>query len=165
MNTDQSNPESEDVETVEAHTETMDTEDNGERTKAGREAAKYRRQLREVETHRDQLLAQVSAFRDDLLASVLSQRINVGSHREDMQKLQEPSDLFTVGKVNRDDLFNDDNTLNTDRLQDAARALYETRPSLFLPMFPPPDPAQGAHGYDNAPAGTTQFVSAFGPQL
>ena len=143
--------------------EVEDTEGEGG-SKAGREAAKYRRQLREVEAERDGLRGQIAAARDALLAETLSQKIGIGTdprYPKDV-KLDVWDDLFSVGGIDKAAMFDGDGNLDREALTTALRVTHESRPNLFGPSgIPLPDYSQGASPiYATEPT----FTEAFGPR-
>jgi len=85
-------------------------EDEG---RGNREAAKYRRQLRDVEAERDALRGQLTAARAELLAQVPGLRIAEGAHGE---VFSEPDAMFSVdGSLNRAAIDAHVATLRTER--------------------------------------------------
>ena len=94
------------------------TQDAGEdESRGNREAAKYRRQLRDVEAERDALRGQLTAARAELLAQVPGLRIAEGAHGE---VFSEP-----------DAMFSDDGSLNRAAIDAHVATLRTERPYLF----------------------------------
>lgn len=162
MNDNKTTPETTEnqiVETVEDATTDSETH-----SKAGREAAKYRRQLREVEAERDALRGQVEGARDALLAEALSVKIDVSDDPRFSKniRLDVPTDLFTVGGIDKATMFDQAGNLDREALTEALRVTHEARPSLFGPSgIPQPDYSQGAgRGFPTGPS----FEGAFSPR-
>ncbi|OBF95714.1 hypothetical protein A5773_13900 [Mycobacterium sp. 852014-52450_SCH5900713] len=107
------------------------------------EAARYRRQLREVEAERDGLAERLQGHQRREVEAMVADLLDV------------PADLFDIGQVQASDFYNDDGTLNEGELRAAAGALLEERPRLGKPrpagqrwqnfgQFAPPPPQRGA---------------------
>ena len=122
-----------DEQTPETETQTEPTQETDEQTetKPGREAAKYRRALRETEAERDALREQLTTLRRQAV--------------EDASGLSKPAGLWAAG-VDADVLFTEAGTLDRDALRtavtDAADQLGLTRTSTT----PKPDLTQGSRG-------------------
>lgn len=107
--------------------------------KTGREAAKYRRRLRETETERDALKATVEAMQ-----RAEAERLVAG-------QLAKPSALWASGAV-VGDLLNDDGTVDPEKVTAAATTARDTlglaaaRPAGYVARegTNPPPPRQGA---------------------
>lgn len=118
-----------------------DVETGAEAAEGGkpeREAARYRRQLREVEAERDGLRATLAALQTSYVEQVLKSPIRFpdtpleggGRRRGNVIELRNPTDLATIGGVEHADLFTG-GLLDQDKLLEAVGALYEARPELF----------------------------------
>lgn len=94
----------------------------------GHEAARYRRRLRETESERDELSAQLGNLRRTHIEAVIARGVDIGDNRV---TLSVPGDLVALGGVEVADLFAADGTVNTDRLDTALRELHASRPGLF----------------------------------
>jgi len=95
---------------------------------AGREAAKYRTQLREAEGARDALAGQLSSTRRALAERVLTGGVDIDG------KTLRPTvvgDLFDLAGIDVATLYGEDGALDSDALTEAARGLHATRPQLF----------------------------------
>lgn len=86
------------------------------------EAARRRRQLREVEAERDTLAAHLTRHRTRDLERV------AGEH------LAEPADLLALGGQTLDEFLTDDGDIDPDAVRAAARALVASRPGLRAPQ-------------------------------
>lgn len=82
------------------------------------EAAKYRVKLRETETERDTLAGRVTSM----------QRRECEAAVADL--LEQPADLWDLGKATTADFYSDTDELNEAELRAAATALVESRPGL-----------------------------------
>ncbi|OBK58296.1 hypothetical protein A5656_16615 [Mycobacterium gordonae] len=107
------------------------------------EAARYRRQLRDVQAERDALTDRVRAYQRRECESMVSDLLDV------------PADLFDIGQIDITAFYDEDGTLNEGELRAAAGALLEERPRLGKPQptgprwqnfgqYAPPPPARGA---------------------
>jgi len=115
-------------ETTPAVSESAEVTEAPQETGTGREAAKYRHQLREAEGARDVLSGQLASARRALVDNVLTAGIDIGG------KSLRPTvngDVFEFGKVDVATLFGEDGALDRDALAEAARGLHATRPQLF----------------------------------
>lgn len=90
------------------NTETVQIEDSG----GNAEAAKYRRQLREVEAERDTLAERLTTLQRAEVERLAAEQIAVGSS------------LWLTG-TELADLLNDDGTVNPDAVQTAAKAAID----------------------------------------
>lgn len=119
------------TETETTNTEAVEQPEASDDTKPGREAAKYRRALRETEAERDTLREQLTTLRRQAV--------------EDASGLSKPAGLWAAG-VDADALFTEAGTLDRDALRtavtDAADQLGLTRTSTT----PKPDLTQGSRG-------------------
>lgn len=117
-------------------------EDNSPEASPNSEAAKWRRQLRDVEAERDALAERVRGYQRRECESMVSDLLDV------------PADLFEIGMVDVNAFYDDDGTLNEGELRAAAGALLEERPRLGKPrpagprwqdfgQHSPPPPARG----------------------
>ena len=115
-------------------------EDDKAKGKAGREAARYRRQLRTVEAERDTLAAQVEALQRSAVLSAAT-------------GLAVPADLLDVGHVEVADLLDEHGQPDPEKVRDAVAALVIARPGLRSGAGRPrPDPLQGPRGTTGAPS-------------
>lgn len=107
------------------------------------EAARWRRQLREVEAQRDALTDRVRGYQRRECESMVADLLDV------------PADLFDIGQIDITAFYDEDGTLNEGELRAAAGALLEERPRLGKPQptgprwqnfgqYAPPPPARGA---------------------
>lgn len=118
-----------------------DTDENG-----NREAAKWRRRLRETEAERDQLRGQVQALQ------------RAEAERIAGETVRAPAALWAAG-VDVADLLDDTGAIDPAKVRDAVQAAAE---QLGLARSPRPDPTQGQplqHG-DRKPT----FAAAFAPR-
>ncbi len=120
-------------------TEGKGTEGEG---KGNSEAAKYRTRLRAVEAERDALAARVAAFT----------RAEVERHAA--ARLADPDDLFSLGRVEVADLFDDEGLVDVDKVEQAVTDLLERKPRLAADYQP------DAEGFDG---GARQSVSGSPP--
>lgn len=106
------------------------------------EAARWRRQLREVQAERDALAERVQHYQRRECEATIADLLDV------------PADLFEIGQVNVSAFYDDDGTLNEGELRAAAGALLEERPRLGQPkpagprwqnfgQHSPPPPSRG----------------------
>lgn len=93
--------------------EDADGNDSDGGNKAGREAARYRRQLRDVETERDQLAGTI----DKLQRGIITQNMPRWS------KLN--ADALIQAGYTTAEMFTDDGMIDTDKLKAAAQATHE----------------------------------------
>lgn len=110
----------------------------GEEDGKTNEAAKYRKRLRETEAERDALRDALAQARDFALDHYVAGTIEIeatnsgGTHTWHRHvTLKEPSDLFTLGGLDRAQCWNENGTLDTEAISKAAQALYESRSELF----------------------------------
>lgn len=124
--------------------QTDETPEPAEDGKAGREAAKYRRQARQAEAERDALAEQLTAARDEIVRQRLAQPVQIeilnpdgtrktnfgaeGHQRNVM--LNHPDDLFRFTDLTPSDLFTEDGRLDNERLTAAVAELHKARPEL-----------------------------------
>lgn len=116
----------------------------GEDTSPGREAAKYRRQLREVETERDGLAAQLEALR-----RAEAERL-AGDHK------LKPAALWAAGATLAD-LLDADGTVDPAKVAEAVTA---ARTALGIPPTPVA-PSSFGQGNVGVAVSTGQTESAF----
>lgn len=128
--------------------------------KPSREAAKYRRQLREVEAERDQLREQLTTARHGNLDSYIEKALPVGD-RGRTATLRNPSDLYAISGLSRDDFLTDTGDLDTGLIAMTARELYDTRRDLFVQTIEPVPASGTGTGSGGAPA---SFADAFAPR-
>lgn len=122
-------------------------EDDAPEASPNSEAARWRRQLREVEAERDALAERLQGHQRREVEATVADLLDV------------PADLFDIGQVQPSDFYNDDGTLNEGELRAAAGALLEERPRLGKPQpagprwqnfgqYAPPPPQRGADWSD-----------------
>lgn len=124
-----------------------------------KEAAKYRRKLREAERERDGLRATSEKLRSALLFATADLTIPGESGR---YRLTRPLDLLELGGVDLDDLIDADGAVDAEKVASTLAVMHETRPGLFEhEPFARPIPGEGQPvGY--APA-RPAFQEAFTP--
>ncbi len=107
-----------------AEVEVAETTATDEPTDAhpGREAAKYRRQLRDAEATRDTLAARVQRFQ-----TAEAERVAAGPGR-----LLDPTDLWRVTDLA--DVVDDDGELDLEKVSDAVDKLIERKPHYAEPQ-------------------------------
>lgn len=96
------------------------SEDGGD-GKAGREAARYRRRLREAEAERDALREQVERLQRREVERVAGEHLSVGS------------DVFTVGGVDLADVLDDGGEVDAAKVAEIAERIAAERPRLGVP--------------------------------
>lgn len=99
------------------------TETGDEDGKAGREAAKYRRQLRDAQSSLEESQARLTGAQTELLGHVVSKLRAKASMQLRPEAVRELTD--TTG------FFNDDGTTDEKAIKAALEALFEERPYLF----------------------------------
>lgn len=114
----------------------------------GREAAKYRTQLREVEGERDGLQAKVTALQRNAALSIASNRLHVAD------------DLFNVGGIDVEQLTNDDGTIDPDKVQAAVDELIASRPGLGKTAAPPSQQPREIYAGTSKPGGSFDWINA-----
>lgn len=151
------------VETAEAPSETK-PEPN-----PNHEAAKYRKQLREVEAERDTLKQSLVQYQQDTINHAISGPIQLSFTPEEQRagmtgstnvlgefvdgkprlknqdiqvSLRHPEDLFNIGGVETSALLDDNGQLDPTKLSDALKTLYAERRELFQ-HGPQPTPSLG----------------------
>ncbi|MGE9806918.1 hypothetical protein [Janibacter sp. G1551] len=122
--TTETTPTDEQVETPEVVTD-------DDKPSSGREAAKYRRALREAEAERDAIREQVSALRRQMI--------------EDASGLTKPAALWAAG-IEADALFTEAGTLDRDALREAVETAADAFGLTRAPSTPKPDLSQGSRG-------------------
>lgn len=144
-------------------------EENGDEradSKPAREAARYRRRLREVEAERDRLREMLAVAQRTAVEQVAAGPIEVEPHS--WVRLTRPGDAFTLAGLDPAKVHAEDGTLDRAAVGDALRALHAERPDLFARAHSPNGavgpyiPAEGSSPGDGAihPG----FASAFGPR-
>jgi hypothetical protein len=117
--------------------------------KGSREAAKYRRQLRDVEAERDLLQTSLDSMRRQHVEAIIQE---VGYTPE-----------AVLLSIKMSELLAEDGTIDADLVKTITR---ETATRLGLkmtgPSFPKPDPFQGGDG--RSPSLPDQWVTAFTPK-
>lgn len=113
-----------------------------------REAAKYRRQLREAEGERDTLRSSLAATQTALVTSLLAHEVRLPDQTDgnftakgNLVTLRNADDLFTLGGVTAEELFVD-GALDTEKLHTTLADLSTRRPELFK-FGHHPIPSQG----------------------
>lgn len=102
--------------------------------KAGREAAKYRRQLRDTEAETEQLRAELAVARAEKLQSALSDyRVKIETPQPDGATREQYLifDPRATADSGLSETVFDGGTINPERLQKAMRELFETKPYMF----------------------------------
>lgn len=92
--------------------------ENQEQSGGNREAAKYRRQLRDAQAERDSLQTTVDAHNRSSVERLAS------AH------LAQPSDLFDLGSVDLSDLMDEDGQPDAEAVKEAAESILADRPGL-----------------------------------
>lgn len=149
MTTETNNPQDTSTEAAEAAQDATEAQETPQDTtaedqapddgsKAGKEAAKYRRQLRETEAERDAL-----AQRVETLQRAEAERI-AG------ETVTRPAALWAAG-IELPDLLDADGNVDPHRVREAVRTAAESLGLARASRTPKPDPSQGAHGH-GAPA-------------
>lgn len=105
--------------------------------RASRQAAAYRRQLREVEAERDSVQARITALQRQQVERLASERLAVGA------------DLFDIGGADLANLLNDDGDLDETAVTAALDELLKERPRLERTR-PPQNFGQGRLGSSSA---------------
>ncbi|PPJ24147.1 hypothetical protein C5E45_28280 [Nocardia nova] len=145
MNTDASSPTTEPATAIEPQlpAEPADpdtaggaTEGEGEQADRGnREAARYRRQLRDTEAERDALRERITGYE------------RAEAERLAADVLTDPADLWAAG-VKLDDLRSEDGALDAEKVTAAVAGIAEARPHWRRPPTPRPDRRQGGGQHD-----------------
>lgn len=125
---------------------TGEGKDSGE-TGSNREAAKYRRQLRAVESERDGLQAKVEALQRAEVERLAAEH-----------GLTRPSAIW-ASHVTLDDLVTDDGTVSPDRVQDAVGKAVDVL-GLAVKRAPRPDPSQGPRGTEGSAQSWDSFLKS-----
>lgn len=131
---------------------------------AGREAAKYRTRLREVEAERDTLTEQLGTMRTAVLEQHLAGDITITVERdgrtfERSVRLAHPEDATTLGGIDPAAVWTEDGRLDVKNISAAIGKLHANRPDLFVP-FARPVPGEGGNDLINF---TPAFEAAFKP--
>lgn len=124
---------------------------NEQQGKAGREAARYRRQLRDVEAERDQLLEQVKTLR-----TVEVERLVSAAHLK-------PAALWAAGST-LDDLVDDEGKPDPDKI---SAAVARAKESLGIPdRLRAASPGSGGNRGDDIEAedASREWKQAFTPR-
>ncbi|MFL0411073.1 hypothetical protein ACH0AH_07840 [Microbacterium paludicola] len=122
--------------------ETAEGQSEPQEPRGNREAAKYRKQLRDVEAERDALHEQVASARTALVDTALAGDIPItveyknGATATGSARLKNPEDLFNLGGISRDDLFDAAGNFQPAKLSEAVGQLKRDRPELFKPFGP-----------------------------
>jgi hypothetical protein len=120
----------------------------------GREAAKYRVRLREVEAERDQITAQLTTYQRAAVEQLAAERLAVGA------------DVFDVARAELADLLDEQGQVNPEAVAAAVDALLVSRPGLgrdAVGRLPAgfPDLGQGARSRDES--GGTSWTDVIRP--
>lgn len=131
-----------DVEAQDGAQEAEEQQEQDEQQKPNAEAKKYRLRLRDAEAELESTRASIAALQDHVLTSALGEGIdvipttgNIAQHPDGTPKprtvtLLHEGDLFTIGGVEKSDVFTD-GALDTEKLSTAMGKLYASRPELF----------------------------------
>lgn len=123
-----------------------DSNDRAEPDGPGREAAKYRRRLREVEAEREQLGERLAAYQRAAVEQLAGERLAVAA------------DIFDVGRVHLADLVNEDGQVNADAVTAAVGELLASRPGLGKQrQVPVGFPSSGQGATNAAPSGRVDW--------
>lgn len=119
--------------TPDAETPAETPQETDQATNSNREAAKYRKQLREAESERDAAHALIADARRELLAAKLPQVEHVIGEGNSTCRVGHlrPEALDDAG-IELDALF-DGMSINEDKLRAELTRVYETKPYLFIP--------------------------------
>lgn len=139
--------DTEQAEAVEADQQTDQDQDTDGADKAGREAAKYRRQLRDAEAQRDTLAGQVEALQRRMVEQAAAAQI------------QRPEALWAAG-VELADLIGEDGVPDPEKVRGACRDAAER---LGLSR-PPGGNYVPNEGRSMTQARTADFAAAFAPK-
>lgn len=120
----------------------------------GREAAKYRRQLRDTEQQLEAAQAALTAARGQILRTALT------GHKIDRDTFN--VDALEDSGLDPAELFNEDGALDQDAVDTAMQQLHETKPYLFTPPTRLVIPNEGMSPEQQSPAKTWQ--DAFAPE-
>ena len=115
-------------------------------SKAGREAARYRTQLREAEAQRDTIRAQLVALQNQMIETSLPPNLK--------------PEAWRLAHPDISDLLSEDGTINRDALTEAISIAVET---LGVQNPGPIIPTQGKQP-DRAPGKRNAFAGAFAPK-
>lgn len=111
--TDETAPPAEDVpEQPDEASEAGDDEETDETSKAGREAAKYRRRLRETEAERDALAQRVTDLQRSVVDGIVTARGEGGGRLHSAEP-------FWAGGVDLDTLLDDEGRVDTTKVLEA----------------------------------------------
>ena len=136
-----------------------------------REAARYRRQLRDTEAARDALQGRVAALTKHAVDVALQRGFATAADGRGIDlpyRLRHIGDLAALGGVTTDALIGDDGLPDEAKVAEALTALHGTRPELFDLVRMPgrgahvPDPTQG-QGTPPRDLGE-EWAGAFGPR-
>lgn len=121
-------------------TDTPEQQPEEPRDRVGNEAARYRRQLRETETARDELTSELDTLRGHLRAQQRQTAQHIAA-----AALRNPADLFAFG-AQLDEVLAEDGTVDTTKVQAVVDALTADRPYLRQPgagSYPKGEPVAG----------------------
>ena len=141
-------------EVIESTTDNTTTETLVEPESGNREAAKYRRQLRDTETNLETARAALTAARTELVRNAVTGQ-KVGGNTFNLE-------AFDDAGIDPDTLFMEDGKLNTEAITETMTALAESSPYLFTPPQRMIIPNEG-----NSPDNTTNvdnWQGAFAPK-
>lgn len=114
---------------VESETVEEKSEEETTGSRPEREAAKYRRQLRDVEAERDMLRSQLETAQRTMVEKVASEPVEIRPHM--WVKLAHGSDAFTLGGLDPAAVHDKTGALDVEAVSEALRTLHESRPDLF----------------------------------
>ncbi|KUF06767.1 hypothetical protein [Leucobacter sp. G161] len=137
--------------TTEATLEPPTTETPDDTSKPGREAAKYRRQLRDTETERDTLKNSLHAARTELLRAHLTAHA-IGGKQFNLDALQDAG-------IDTEEIFTNGGTLDPEAFETLMSGLLEHKPYMFTEL---PKIRAGAESAAFVPQ--ADFDTAFAPK-
>lgn len=121
-----------------------------------REAAKYRRQLRDAEAERDQLRTDLTVAREQILRHAVEQA-KVGRASFNMDAYDDAA--LTVAE------FFENGTLDSEKLAAHLNGLHESKPYLFTePRLGNMAPREGSTVRDTGSRASAQWQAAFMPE-
>ena len=134
--------------------ETSVVEEAEEKSDRGnREAAKYRRQLRDTETERDSLRTALTSARTEILrAAVTGYKIDGNTFN---------ADALDDAGIDVEEVFGDDGRLDQDNLDAAMAAIADDKPYMFAPPQRMIIPSEGRAPATSDP---NNWTDAFAPK-
>lgn len=136
---------------TEATQEPPTTETPDDNSKPGREAAKYRRQLRDTETERDTLRESLRTARSEILRAHLTGHA-IGGKQFNLDALQDAG-------IDTDEIFTNGGTLDPEAFETLMSGLLEHKPYMFTEL---PKIRAGAESAAFVPQ--ADFDTAFAPK-